>query len=85
MDFKLPEKLTEKEESEFIPIFSELRSLTNNGLTGVDLFHCWVEWRILPLSRRYGLMCEYDGSLNHPQCYFHRRLPEQDIVDIIKS
>ncbi|KAI5018563.1 hypothetical protein ZWY2020_043451 [Hordeum vulgare] len=62
MDFKLPEKLIEEEESKFIPIFSELWSLTNNGLIGIDLFRCWVEWNILPLSRRDGLMCEYDGK-----------------------
>ena len=66
MDFKLPEKLTEEEESEFIPIFSELRSLTNNGLIGIELFRCWVELNILPLSCRNGLMCEYDGTVNHP-------------------
>ena len=85
MDFKLTEKLTEEEESEFIPIFSQLRSLTNNGLTGVDLVRCWVEWRILRLSRRNGLMCEYNGSENHPQCFFHTKLTEEDIVDMIKK
>ena len=85
MDFKLPEKLTEEEESEFIPIFSELRSLTNNGLIGIDLFRCWVEWNILPLSRRDGLMCEYDGSVDHPQCFHHKKLAERDIVGVIKK
>ncbi|KAI4988300.1 hypothetical protein ZWY2020_029930 [Hordeum vulgare] len=44
-NFKLPDKLTEEEESEFITVLSELRSLTNNGLTGVDLIHSWVEWQ----------------------------------------
>ena len=68
MDFKLPEKLSEEEEeSEFIPIFSELWSLTNNGLIEIDMFRCWVEWNIHPLSRQNRLMCEYDGSVNHPQ------------------
>ncbi|KAI5008362.1 hypothetical protein ZWY2020_009410 [Hordeum vulgare] len=85
MDFKLPAKLTEEEESTFIPVFSQLRSLTNNGLTGIDLARCWVEWRILPLSRRDGLMCEYDGSENHPQCFFHTRLTEEDIVEMIRK
>ncbi len=84
-NFKLPDKLTEEEESEFIPILSELRSLTNTSLTGVDLIRCWVEWRILPLSRRDGLMCEFDGTLAHPQCYFHMALTEKDIVTIIKK
>ena len=85
VNFKLPDKLTEEEESEFVPILSELRSLTNNGLTGVDLIRCWVEWRILPLSRRDGLMCEFDGTLDHPQCYFHTALTEKDIVAIIRK
>ncbi|KAI5003410.1 hypothetical protein ZWY2020_030570 [Hordeum vulgare] len=84
-NFKLPDKLTEEEESDFIPVLSELRSLTNNGLTGVDLIRCWVEWRILPLSRRDGLMCEFDGTLDHLQCYFHTALTENDIVTIIKK
>ena len=39
-NFKLPDKLTEEEESDFIPVLSELRSLTNNGLTGIDLIRC---------------------------------------------
>ncbi|KAI5020137.1 hypothetical protein ZWY2020_045025 [Hordeum vulgare] len=84
-NFKLPDKLTEEEESDFIPVFSELRSVTNNGLTELDLIRCWVEWRILPLSRRDGLMCEFDGTLDHPQCYFHTALTEKDIVTIIKK
>ncbi|KAI4990147.1 hypothetical protein ZWY2020_038510 [Hordeum vulgare] len=85
MDSKLPEKLTEEEELEFIPIFSELKSLTNNGLIGIDLFRCWVEWNILPLSRRDGLMYEYDGTVNHLQCFHHKRLSESEIVGIIKK
>ncbi|KAI4998589.1 hypothetical protein ZWY2020_053931 [Hordeum vulgare] len=84
-NFKLPDKLTEEEESDFSPVLSELRSLTNNGLTGIDLIRSWVEWRILPLSRRDGLMCELDGTLDHPQCYFHTTLTENDIVSIIKK
>ncbi|KAI5012421.1 hypothetical protein ZWY2020_024555 [Hordeum vulgare] len=83
--FKLPDKLTEEEESDFIPVLSKLRSLTNNGLTGIDLIRCWVEWRILPLSRRDGLMCEFDGTLDHPQCYLRTSLTENDIVSIIKK
>lgn len=66
MDFKFPEKLTEEEESEFIPIFSELKSLTNKGLIGIDLFRCWIEWNIIPFSRRDGLMYKYDGAIDHP-------------------
>ncbi|KAI5000401.1 hypothetical protein ZWY2020_004990 [Hordeum vulgare] len=84
-NFELPDKLTEEEESDFIPVLSELRSLTNNSLTGVDLIRCWVEWRILALSHRDGLMCDFDGTLDQPQCYFHTALIENDIVTIIKK
>ncbi|KAI5013503.1 hypothetical protein ZWY2020_034615 [Hordeum vulgare] len=85
MDFKLPEKIIEEEESEFIPIFSELKSLTNNGLIGIDLFRCWIEWNILPLSQRDGLMYEYDGTVDHPQCFNRKRLSENEIFGIIKK
>ena len=30
-------------------------------------------------------MCEFDGTLDHPQCYFHTALTEKDIVTIIKK
>lgn len=83
MDFELREKLTEEEEATLVPIFGKLRGLTTNGLTGIDLIRCWVEWTILPLSCWNGLMCEYDGDLNHPQCNFSVRLSEEDIVNII--
>lgn len=40
-----------------------------NGLTGVNLVRCWVTWRILPLSRRSGLMCEYTSDVKDPLRY----------------
>ncbi|KAI4996973.1 hypothetical protein ZWY2020_052315 [Hordeum vulgare] len=30
-------------------------------------------------------MCEFDGTLNHPQCYFRTALMENDIVTMIKK
>ena len=30
-------------------------------------------------------MCEFDGTLDHPQCYFHTSLTEKDTVTIIKK
>ena len=84
MDFKFPDKLTEEEESEFIPLFSDLKFLYNNGLIGIDLFRCWIEWNILPLSRRDGLMYDYDGTLEHPQRASRRQLSESEIVGVIK-
>ena len=85
MDFKLPEKLTEEEEATFVPIFAKLRALTVNGLTGIDLIRCLVEWSIMPLSRRNGFICEFNGNLNHPQCFYNVRLEEEDIVEIVKK
>ncbi|KAI4977141.1 hypothetical protein ZWY2020_050951 [Hordeum vulgare] len=85
MDFKFPDKLTQEEESEFIPIFSDLKFLKNNGLIGIDLFHCWIEWNILPLSHRDGLMYDYDGTIDHPQHVSRRQLSESEIVGVVKK
>ena len=30
-------------------------------------------------------MCEFDGTLDHPQCYFRTTLTENDIVSIINK
>lgn len=85
MDFEPPEKLTDEEEASLAPVFAKLRALTANGLIGIDLICCWVEWRIMPLSRRDGLMCEYDDNLNHLQCFYNVMLAEEDIVNIVKK
>ncbi|KAI5013561.1 hypothetical protein ZWY2020_037074 [Hordeum vulgare] len=82
MDFKFTDKLAEEEESEFIPLFLDLKFLYNNGLIGIDMFRCWIEWNILPLSRRDELM--YDGTLEHPQCSSRRQLSESEIIGVIK-
>ena len=39
----------------------------------------------MPLSRLDGLMCEYNGDLNHPQHFYNVRLLEEDIVEIVKK
>ncbi|KAI4987050.1 hypothetical protein ZWY2020_019850 [Hordeum vulgare] len=85
MDFKFPDKLTEEEESEFIPLFYDLKFLNNNGLIGIDLFYCWIEWNILPLSCRDGLMYDYNGTVDHPQRVSRRQLSESEIVRVIKK
>ena len=81
----LPSKLTAMERAQHAHIFSKVKALTANGLTGVDLTRCWVSWRIMPLSRRNGLMCEYDGSYDHPQRFNKTPLFEKDINAIVKS
>ena len=65
----LPPQTSIKEWGKYAPTFSKLRAFMANGLTGIDLVRCWVSWRILPLSHRPGLMCEYTGDLKDPQCH----------------
>lgn len=48
----LPGRLTAAERVPYASTLSKIRALIANGLTGVDLVHCWVAWRIFPLSRR---------------------------------
>ena len=33
-----------KERKQFTPIYSKIRALVANGLTGIDLTRCWVSW-----------------------------------------
>ena len=85
MDFELPEMLTEEEEATFVPIFGKLRALTTKGLTGIDLIRCWIEWQIMPLSRREGLMCQYDGNLNNAQRFTNVMLDTEEINSPVKK
>jgi len=68
-----------------MPIFSKIRALMANGLTGVDLAWCWVAWRILPLSRRPGLMCEYTGDVKDPQRHCQIELDDDEINRMTKT
>ena len=65
----LPQRLTAKERQTYAPQLAKLWALMANGLTGIDLVHCWVKWHILPLSRRSGLMHEYAGDAKDPQWF----------------
>ena len=56
-----------------------------NGLTGIDLVRCWVAWRILPLSRRPGLMYDYTGKLKDPQRHCQIEITDEDINNMTKS
>ena len=56
-----------------------------NGLTGIDLVRCWVAWRILPLSRRSSLMCEYTGDVKDPQRHCQMEVGDEDIYDMTKT
>ena len=73
------------ERAQYGPTFSKIRALLANGLTGVDLTRCWVSCRILPLSRRNALMCQYTGEVNDPQRFNQTPLTDQDLNTIVKS
>ena len=59
---------------------NKIKALLGNGLNGIDLVRVWVTWRILPLSRRPGLMCTYTGEKNDPLRHSPDDLPD-DVVD----
>ena len=56
-----------------------------NGLTGVDFARCLINWSILPLSRRSGLMCEYTGSLKDPQRHIDIQLTDAEVTATVKK
>ena len=81
----LPYRISTAEWKKYMWIFSQIRALMANGLTGIDLVRCWVAWRVFPLSRRSGLMCEYTSELKDPQHHCHIELINEDINNMTKS
>jgi hypothetical protein len=77
---QLPDKLTTLERVPLNPTIRKIKALLGNGLNGIDLIRVWVAWRILPLSRRPGLMCTYTGEKNDPLRHSRDDLPD-DVVD----
>ena len=82
---ELPGRLTTTEHAQYVPTFSKIRALIANGLTGIDWTRCWVSWRILPLSRCGGLMCQYTGDVKDPQRYNQKPLSDMEINEMVKS
>ena len=80
--FTLPDKLTVAERKRLFPSIRRINALLGNGLTGVDLTHCWISWRVIPLSRRSKLMYEYDGGPDDSLCHSPVELTEEDIVSM---
>ena len=66
-------------------VCSKIRALMANGLTGIDLVRCRVAWRVLPLSHRPDLMCEYTGGLKDPQRHCQIQLSDEDINNMTKT
>ena len=56
-----------------------------NGLNGIDLVRVWISWRVIPLSRRPGLMCDYTGRKDDPLRHSRNDLPEDVVDDMTKS
>jgi len=76
----LPDKLTAIERLPLTPKIKKIKALLGNGLDGIDLVRVWVAWRIIPLSRRPGLMCNYSGEKDDPQRHSPDDLPD-DVVE----
>jgi hypothetical protein len=84
-DNPLPARMTAAERAKYAPAYTKVKALLANGLTGVDLTRCWVSWKIMPLSRRDRLMCEYTGEPNDPLCFKNTPLTDEDINTGVKG
>ncbi|XBI18611.1 hypothetical protein VPH35_060347 [Triticum aestivum] len=76
----LPDKLSQAERQPLTPTINKIKALLGNGLNGIDLVQVWVAWRVIPLSRRPGLMCDYTGQKDDPLRHSPDDLPE-DVID----
>ena len=81
----LPDKLSQAERQPLTPTINKIKALLGNGLNGIDLVQVWVAWRVIPLSRRPSLMCEYTGRKDDPLRHSPDDLPEDVIDDTTKS
>ena len=81
----LPGCISIVEWKRYVPTFAKLQALMANGLTGIDLVRYWVAWRILPLTIRPGLMCEYTGKLTDYQRHCSIEITEEDINNMTKT
>ncbi|SPT17249.1 unnamed protein product [Triticum aestivum] len=81
----LSDKLTQAERQPLLPTIDKIKALLGNGLNGIDLVRVWISWRVIPLSRRPGLMCEYTGRKDDPQRHSRNDLPEDVAEDMTKA
>ncbi|SPT17716.1 unnamed protein product [Triticum aestivum] len=80
----LPNKLSQAERQPLIPTINKIKALLGNGLNGIDLVQVWISWRVIPLSRRPGLMCDYTGQKDDPLQHSPNDLPEDVVDDMTK-
>ncbi|XBI55784.1 hypothetical protein VPH35_037520 [Triticum aestivum] len=81
----LSDKLTQAERQPLLPTINKIKALLGNGLNGIDLVRVWISWRVIPLSRRPGLMCEYTGRKDDPLRHSRNDLPEDVAEDMTKA
>ncbi|XP_073355696.1 uncharacterized protein [Aegilops tauschii subsp. strangulata] len=81
----LSDKLTPAERQPLLPTINKIKALLGNGLNGIDLVRVWISWRVIPLSRRPGLMCEYTGRKDDPQRHSRNDLPEDVAEEMTKA
>lgn len=81
----LPDKLSPAERQKLAPTMSKVKALLGNGLNDIDLVWVWLARRVIPLSRRPGLMCDYTGQKSDPLRHSSDDLPEDVIDDMTKS
>ena len=81
----LPDKITATKRKSLAPTLAKIKALLGNELTGIDLVRVWLAWRVIPLSHRPGLMCDYTGANNDPLRHSPDNLPEDVIDDMTKS
>ncbi|XBI55013.1 hypothetical protein VPH35_036916 [Triticum aestivum] len=81
----LPDKLSQAERQPLIPTINKIKALLGNGLNGIDLVQVWISWRVIPLSRRPGLMCDYTGRKDDPLRHSRNDLPEDVVEDMTKA
>ncbi|XP_073365669.1 uncharacterized protein [Aegilops tauschii subsp. strangulata] len=81
----LSDKLTQAERQPLLPTINKIKALLGNGLNGIDLVRVWISWRVIPLSRRPGLMCEYTGRKDDPLRHSRNNLPEDVAEDMTKA
>src|SRR4051812_16582311 len=53
-------------DAKLAPTMSKVMALLGNGLNGIDVVRIWLAWRVIPLRRRPGLMCDYTCQKNDP-------------------
>ena len=77
----LPDKLTAVERLSLSPTIKKIKALLGKGLSGIDLVRVWISWRVIPLSRRPGLMCSYTGEKDDPLRHSSDDLPD-DMIEV---